>query len=241
MRLDIDTARIKVPIEIAPRWICRKAPAGFFFEGLVSVAALDGSKRVIAFFDGQNLYHAAREAFQVSHPNFDVFALANTACPSPGYYLKQIRFYSGVPSADEDPRWNRFWQKKLLSISRQGVMTITRPLAYRNMKIRIDENTEITKYVAVEKGIDVRIALDLVRLFFEDQYDAAVIFSQDQDLMEATEEVKQISRREGRPVELFSAYPVGPGTMNKRGINKTTWIQLDHDTDHRCIDQRDYR
>ncbi len=93
----------------------------------------------------------------------------------------------------------------------------------------------------MEKGIDVRIALDLVRLFFEDQYDAAVIFSQDQDLMEATEEVKQISRREGRPVELFSAYPVGPGTMNKRGINKTTWIQLDHDTYHRCIDQRDYR
>ena len=34
------------------------------------------AKRAVAFVDGQNLFHAAREAFGNSYPNYDVSALA---------------------------------------------------------------------------------------------------------------------------------------------------------------------
>ncbi len=36
------------------------------------------TKRAVAFIDGQNLFHAAREAFGYTYPNYDVMALAGT-------------------------------------------------------------------------------------------------------------------------------------------------------------------
>jgi hypothetical protein len=41
-------------------------------------------KRAIAFFDGQNLYHGAKEAFGYTYPNYDAALLAQTVCDSQG-------------------------------------------------------------------------------------------------------------------------------------------------------------
>ena len=57
------------------------------------------AKRAVAFFDGQNLFHAAREAFGFSFPNFDPLELALTVAGVKGYQLTQVRFYTGVPDA----------------------------------------------------------------------------------------------------------------------------------------------
>jgi hypothetical protein len=37
-------------------------------------------KRTIAFFDGQNLFHAAREAYGYTYPNYNPVALAGRIC-----------------------------------------------------------------------------------------------------------------------------------------------------------------
>ena len=37
-------------------------------------------KRAVIFIDGQNLFHAAREAFGHTYPNYDVKALAERIC-----------------------------------------------------------------------------------------------------------------------------------------------------------------
>jgi hypothetical protein len=37
-------------------------------------------KRTIAFFDGQNIFHAAREAFNYQSPNYDPQKLASHYC-----------------------------------------------------------------------------------------------------------------------------------------------------------------
>jgi len=42
-------------------------------------------KRTIAFFDGQNLFHAAREAFGYTFPNYDPVALAARVCHERGW------------------------------------------------------------------------------------------------------------------------------------------------------------
>jgi uncharacterized LabA/DUF88 family protein len=41
--------------------------------------------------------------------------------------------------------------------------------------------------VGREKGIDVRLALDILLLGFRSEYDVAVVFSQDQDLSEVAD------------------------------------------------------
>jgi hypothetical protein len=48
-------------------------------------------KRAIAFFDGQNLFHSAKEAFGYSFPNFDPKALALRIAGSEGWDLVGVR------------------------------------------------------------------------------------------------------------------------------------------------------
>src|SRR4029077_4698986 len=88
-------------------------------------------KRAVVFIDGQNLYHHARAAFDCTHPNYDVLALAKAITKAQGWFLKQVRFYTGTPELHDDPRWHNFWAKKLLAIKRQGVHVFSRRLRYR--------------------------------------------------------------------------------------------------------------
>jgi hypothetical protein len=95
--------------------------------------------------------------------------------------------------------------------------------------------------VGQEKGIDVRIALDVVRLAHRRHYDIALVFSQDQDLSEVAEEVRVIAREQNRWLKMASAYPSSPTSHNERGINKTDWVPISRETYDACIDPRDYR
>jgi uncharacterized LabA/DUF88 family protein len=120
-------------------------------------------KRTVAFIDGQNLFHSAREAFGYTWPNYDVTALARSVCAKAGWDLVRTQFYTGVPDALDDPRWSRFWGAKLLFMSRCGVKVYSRPLRYRNKRVRLPDGTDHTFLAGEEKGIDVRIALDVIR------------------------------------------------------------------------------
>jgi hypothetical protein len=75
-------------------------------------------KRTIAFIDGQNLFHAAKEAFGYSYPNYDARALAEAVCLSKQWSLTAIHFYTGVPDANDDPFWHHFWEQKLAVMGR---------------------------------------------------------------------------------------------------------------------------
>ena len=74
-----------------------------------------------------------------------------------------------------------------------------------------------------------------------DQLDVAVIFSQDQDLAEAAEEIREISRVEGRWLKVVSAFPHSPAASTRRGINKTDWFRMDRAFYDACLDPWDYR
>ncbi len=199
------------------------------------------TKRTVAFIDGQNLYHAAREAFGYSYPNYHPKNLAEAVCAAQGWSLRQVRFYTGIPETHDQRFWHAFWSRKLLTMSREGVWTYSRPLRYRNKRLRLPDGREITQLVGQEKGIDVRIAIDVVRLALADSYDVALIFSQDQDLSEVAEELRLIARQAGRWIKIASAFPFSPTTRNRRGINKTDWVRIERATYDACLDQRDYR
>lgn len=198
-------------------------------------------KRTIAFVDGQNLFHSAKIAFGYTYPNYDVKKLAAAVCVRQGWQLIQTRFYTGVPEATDDPRWNQFWVAKLLQMSRDGVRVFSRALRYRNERVRLADGSEHTVLVGREKGIDVRLALDVIGVAYRGEADVLLLFSQDQDLSEVADEVREIARTKDRWIKIACAFPFSPTTTDRRGINGTDWIRLDRALYDACLDPRDYR
>jgi uncharacterized LabA/DUF88 family protein len=224
-------------------------------------------KKAVAFIDGQNLYFSAFEAFGYTFPNYDPAALAKAVCLSKGWELAQVRLYTGIPDPAEDRFWHHFWSAKKTALTRQGVYVFTRHLRYREKKIRLNKGvrfelpdgtyllggtqlfdlrgrevpsgTELVIRVGEEKGIDIRIALDIIGLARERKYDTALIFSQDQDLSEVVDEVIALAATQARTIKVASAFP--DGASNRRGINRTDWIPIDKATYDTCLDPRDYR
>lgn len=198
-------------------------------------------KRAVVFVDGQNLFHAAREAFGYTYPNYDVSALATELCTGQGWTLGEVRFYTGIPDASDDAFWHHFWTHKLASMGRQGVAVFSRSLRYRNRTITLPDGTQHTFLTGEEKGIDVRIALDVISLAHRRAYDVALVLSQDQDLSEVADEIRTIAREQHRWIKIACAYPQSPTSRNRRGINRTDWIPIDRALYDRCLDRRDYR
>ena len=199
------------------------------------------SKRAAVFVDGQNLFHAARTAFGTTYPDYDVLALGRTICATRGWAAVDVRFYTAIPESADNARWYWFWTAKLAAMGRQGVHVFSRPLRYRNQTVRAPDGTEHTFLAAEEKGIDVRIALDVIRMAHRHEYDVAVILSQDQDFAEMAEEIRVIAQEQRRWIKIASAFPWSPTSRNRRGIDKTDWIRIDRVLYDACLDRRDYR
>ena len=199
-------------------------------------------KRAIAFVDGQNLYRNVLGTFGCTHPNFDIEKLSQAVCAARGWQLDRINFYTGVPSAADNPRWNTFWTKKLASLGRRpNVVIYSRQLVYRNKSIQVPGFGLHTFQSGEEKGIDVRLALDVLDAAHRNEFDVALIFSQDQDLSELVTLIHLVAGFQNRWIKIASAFPHSPNASNKRGIDRTEWCLIDQATYEACIDPRDYR
>jgi hypothetical protein len=181
-----------------------------------------------------------KEAFGYSFPNYDVVALARQVCAQRGWSLAQTHFYTGIPDVADNVFWNHFWSAKLAAMGRQGVRVFSRPLRYRNQTVRLPGGGTHTFLVGQEKGIDIRIALDIVRCVRENLCDVAVVFSQDEDLSEVADELRAIVREQNRWIKIASAFPDCPTRRYRRGINKTDWIPVDRATYDACLDPNKY-
>lgn len=198
-------------------------------------------KRAAVFIDGQNLFYAVKKAFGYSYPNYDPKALAELICQRRSWTLTKIFFYTGIPNSYDDPFWNHFWTAKLAVMGTRGIRTFSRSLRYRNQTIILPDGKSTTVLIGQEKGIDIRIALDIVRLARENEYDVALIFSQDQDLSEAVDEVKTIALQQKRWIKVACAFPHSPTSENHRGINGTDWFKIERPFYDLCLDPNDYR
>jgi uncharacterized LabA/DUF88 family protein len=215
-------------------------------------------KRTVVFIDGQNLFHAAREAFGCTYPHFDITKLSAEICSKCGFELKQVHFYTGIPPKSDNMKWHTFWANKLRSARRQGVEVFTRILRARGKRITIPlsqlipclsadqvalqlpSTFEYTFKTFEEKGVDVRLALDVIRMAVKADYDIAVIVSQDQDLSEVSKELRSIARERKRWIKICSAFPYSPSMENPRGIDYTDWIRIERELYEKCIDYNKY-
>ena len=201
-------------------------------------------RSAVFYFDGQNLYRRARAVFPaVKCPDFDPAALAASVAEKHFLEIKKIKFYTGIPPKKRDPHWHTFWTRKLTFLGRnKSVETFSRPTRLRKNTILIDGKPHETEF-EVEKGIDTRIAIDIVRDVLDQESEAVVIFSQDQDLSEAVSEFKKIGKKQNRRILFFSAfpYPASSLPLYKQGIHGTDWIKISEADYNCCIDPRDYR
>jgi len=194
--------------------------------------------RTIVFIDGQNLYHSARQAWSSSGsassvytwPSYDVEKLADALVSRiSGRALSETRFYTGVPDpafGETQRFWHGFWANKLRHLRRRGVYV------YRG---RVSPEGQ-------EKGVDVSLAIDLVKLTYEQAYDVAIIISQDWDFGPAVRLAKEIAQSQNRSLVFESAFPRRPGTTQRiRGVPGTTWVEIEKPLYDACLDSRDYR
>ena len=124
---------------------------------------------------------------------------------------------------------------------RAGISVTTRTLSYRVERIRLPDGSIHELPVHREKGIDLRLGLDVVRMARNAELDVAILFSQDQDLAEVAREVRDISRRTDRWIKIVSAFPYGSNATSTRGIDRTDWFRMDREFYDSCLDPRDYR
>ncbi len=106
---------------------------------------------------------------------------------------------------------------------------------------KISDGIEYSAEVGKEKGIDVRIALDIVRMARQKRLDVALLFSQDQDFSEVADEIRLLAQEQGRWIKIASAFPTSRNANNMRGVQKTDWIKIDQALYDSCLDPRDYR
>lgn len=199
------------------------------------------TKRAKVYIDGQNLFHGIREAFGYTYPNYDVLRLSSLICERHGWRLLQTHFYTGIPDPSDNPFWHHFWTAKLASMGRLGIKVFSRPLRYRNQTVKLPDGSTHSFLVGQEKGVDIRIALDIVHAMRLGECDVILVFSQDQDLSEVADEIRIIAREQDRWIKIASAFPDSPTQRNRRGVNKTDWIRIDRATYDACLDPNDYR
>lgn len=197
--------------------------------------------RAHVFFDAQNLFHSVKTAYGYRYPNYDPVALATLACQRLGLRCDGVHFYTGIHDARVSPFWHAFWTRKLQVLGTRGVHVFSRRLAYATETVALPDGVPTTVRVAREKGIDVRIALDMVRLAREESYDVAVLFSSDQDLSEAISEIHRIRTDTSRWIKVYSAYPVADDGTHAPAVKGAAPLPITRAEYEGCIDPLDYR
>ncbi len=118
-----------------------------------------------------------------------------------------------------------------------GVRVVTRTLRYFNEPVRLPDGTVRVVEVAREKGIDLRLALDLLRLARQGAFDCALVFSQDGDLAEAVQEVNSLRMELSRWLVVDCAFPDAPRAWGIAGAKPLRFDKRLYDT---AIDPSSY-
>jgi hypothetical protein len=87
----------------------------------------------------------------------------------------------------------------------------------------------------------VSLAIDLIRMTYEQAYEAAIIISQDADFGPAVKLAKEIAKAQGRYLYFESAFAAGGNATYDRGVPGTFWVAIDKAMYDTCLDPTDYR
>ncbi|HEY2764837.1 MAG TPA: NYN domain-containing protein [Pseudonocardiaceae bacterium] len=147
--------------------------------------------RAMVFIDYQNTHLGAHARFlppgtsvAAGHVNPRRLADLLVARRRRSSELAAVHVYRGRPSPDRQRGSAAANDRQAAVWSRNDLVHVhRRPLRYPK---------DWPNAPAVEKGIDVQLAIDIVRLAIQGEYDAAIIVSHDSDLLPAVEAIQAL-------------------------------------------------
>lgn len=189
--------------------------------------------RVVLFVDYMNVYEDFRRAFVLgtllpTHGQFRPVDLGQLlVARGPAYEtwrLAGVRLYTGHPAPNRDPRGASAADRQIQVWKDAGIVVRPRPLQY------------LPNHVARQKGVDVELAVDLVAMAHEKQYEIAIVASTDTDLVPALEAVQRHRGLERVPRVCVVSYQ---GLQKRLQVSDTRGkklycFQLTHD-DYRAV------
>jgi uncharacterized LabA/DUF88 family protein len=135
-------------------------------------------ERVVIFIDGSNLYHSLKNNMKRVDLNFAEFTRKLVG------QRRLIRTYYYNVLQDSNPRADG-------SREQQDFLETLRKTFYLELRLG---TTKLSQGVAVERGIDVMLATDLLYFAANNSYDTAVLVSGDSDFGYALQTVKNMGK-----------------------------------------------
>ena len=147
-------------------------------------------KKAIVFIDGSNFYYRLKHIIKKSANNtslldFNYQKFCFWLCKD--FEVVEIRYYIGVIR-----RKNNDQKSEKLYNDQQRLF---RKLQKHKVKIVLGLLIQHPDKTYHEKGVDVRLAVEMIKLAREDKYDTAFLISSDTDLVPAVEEVLLLGKK----------------------------------------------
>jgi len=151
--------------------------------------------RVMVFIDYQNVHLSGHEIFCMReapledclvHPLRLAELLVDRRAP--GGTLEQVRVYRGRPNPQHQPVLAGYNDRQTSAWIRDPRVTVLR----RMLRYPRDYGQPGCVERPREKGVDVHLAVDLVRLGLQRENDVAILCSRDTDLVPALEAVRDL-------------------------------------------------
>jgi len=224
----------------------RKGNAGLPFHS----EKIDREKAIV-FVDANNWYHNVKLLFKPS--SISIVKVSSLICRNLKFELKEVRWYASIPDITDGEKVYFDHMRFLSELEKEGVTVITRKLQrFSNKEILkkkrdIIDNLDLCKNCKPiieasfldladikkkEKGIDVWIAIDMVKKAVVDkECDVCILISGDGDFVPAVNLIKEAGKK------VLSAFiPFGYSSELR---NSTNYFIIRKETLIKCF--RDYQ
>jgi uncharacterized LabA/DUF88 family protein len=172
---------------------------------------MENTERISIYVDGGNFYHLVIKKLGISENDFNFDAFANILVDGRAIGESCKRFYKGSIREKEGD----LHSKELMSKQTKLFTTLNKndwEIKTSKLRTRVEElvvDSRVFEYKELqkigletihtermrEKGIDVKIAVDLLVGAFDDKYDTAIIVSSDSDLLPAIDWVRNRTKK----------------------------------------------
>lgn len=141
----------------------------------------------LIFIDGNNFYNGIKALINdnsISLLKFDYTKFGEFLCKE--NTCVEIRYYIGAITRSNDKKSEEMYanQQRLIALLQKHNVSVTLGTIIRHPDKTFHE-----------KGVDVRIAVEMIRLARLNKYDKAILISSDTDLVPAVEEVQQAGKK----------------------------------------------
>lgn len=136
-------------------------------------------ERICIFIDGSNFYHGLKN--NIGKSNIDFHKLNLFLCTSQRSLIRTYYYNAPVNKEDNESSYK----------SQQKFFDSLRKTPYLQMRLGRLEHRDGH---VIEKGVDIYLAVDMLKYAYNDLYDVAILISSDGDFAEAVNAVKDLGK-----------------------------------------------